>query len=391
MSIRKGNETVTTSESRRYYYIDWLRVLAILVVFGFHNARFFDSGDWHVKNTETSKGFTIFIVFTTQWIMPLFFVLSGMSAHYALRFQTLGRYMWSKVLRLAVPLIVGMFTHISLQVYLERLTHGDFTGSFFEFLPQYFEGGYGLGGNFAWMGLHLWYLEMLFVYSLLTLPLFLWLRSERMGPIISRLAGSLAKPCAIFLLAAPVILMKLIGDTQNNIIGENHWGGWAMLPHLGFFVTGYFIVLDSQLITSIDKHRIAALVLALIAFAILYMCTLLPAGEQFLAAPGGSVVGVMHSWFWLAAIIGFAHRYLTSTNRFLRYATEAVLPFYILHQTIILLIGYHIVQLDTSIVVKYVVVTTLSFMAIGALYESLIRRFNVLRFLFGMKPNFDSG
>jgi len=224
-----------TSESRRYYYIDWLRVLAILVVFAFHNAKFFDSGDWHIKNTETSKGFTIFIVFTTQWIMPLFFVLSGMSAHYALRFQTLGRYVRSKVLRLAVPLIVGMFTHISLQVYLERLTHGNFTGSFFEFLPKYFDGWYALGGNFAWMGLHLWYLEMLFVYSLLTLPLFLWLRSERMGPIISRLAGSLAKPCAIFLLAAPVILMKLIGDTQNNIIGENHWGGWAMLPHLGFF------------------------------------------------------------------------------------------------------------------------------------------------------------
>jgi hypothetical protein len=232
---------------------------------------------------------------------------------------------------------------------------------------------------------------MLFVYSLLTLPLFLWLRSERMGPIISRLAGSLAKPSAIFLLAAPVILMKLIGDTQHNIIGADHWGGWAMLPLLGFFVTGYFIALDSQLISSIDKHRIAALVLALIAFAILYMCTLSPAGEKFLAAPGGSVVRVMHSWFWLAAIIGFTHRYLTSTNRFLRYANEAVLPFYILHQTIILLIGYHIVQLDTSIVVKYVVVTTLSFMAIGALYESLIRRFNVLRFLFGMKPNFDSG
>ena len=52
-STRKGNETVTTSESRRYYYIDWLRVLAILMVFAFHNARFFDSDDWNVKNAET--------------------------------------------------------------------------------------------------------------------------------------------------------------------------------------------------------------------------------------------------------------------------------------------------------------------------------------------------
>jgi len=151
-------------------------------------------------------------------------------------------------------------------------------------------------------------------------------------------------------------------------------------------VTGYFIALDSQLITSIDKHRIIALVLALSAFVMLYMCTLSPAGERFLASPGGSAVVVMHSWFWLTAIMGFAHRYLTSINRFLRYASEAVLPFYILHQTIILVIGYHIVQLDISIVLKYVVITSLSFVAIGVLYEFLIRRFNVLRFLFGMRP-----
>jgi glucan biosynthesis protein C len=171
---------MTVSAEKRCCYIDGLRVFAILVVFLFHNARFFDLEDWHVKNAETSLGFTIFIVFTSQWIMPLFFILSGLSTFYALRFQTVKQYIWSKVRRLAVPLMVGMFTHVSYQVYLERLTHGDFTGSFLEFLPHYFEGGYGFGGNFAWMGLHLWYLEMLLVYSLLMLPFFLWLRSTCM-------------------------------------------------------------------------------------------------------------------------------------------------------------------------------------------------------------------
>lgn len=377
---------MTTSESNRYYYIDWLRVLAILMVFLFHNARFFDSEDWHVKNAETSQGFSIFTTFTSQWLMPLFFILSGLSAFCALRFQTAKRYMWSKVLRLAVPLTVGMFTHVSYQVYLERFTHGDFTGSFLEFLPHYFEGGYGLGGNFAWMGLHLWYLEMLFVYSLLMLPLFLWFRSIRMQPVISRLAGWLAKPGLIFLLATPAVIMKLISDTQNHILFEEHWGGWSMLPHLAFFVTGYFIAMDSRLISSIEKHRIISLVTALIVFVILYQCTLSSAGQQFLDSPPGSIARVLHAWFWLAAMMGFAHRYLTSTNRFLRYANEAVLPLYVLHQTVILVIGYYIVQMDTPIIVKYVLVTTLSFAVIAALYEPLIRRFNILRFLFGMKP-----
>ena len=263
---------MTISESRRYYYIDWLRVFAILVVFLFHNARFFDFEDWHVKNAETSLGFTIFIVFTAQWIMPLFFILSGLSTYYAMRFQTIGKYVWSKVLRLVVPLTAGMFTHAAYQVYLERLTHGDFTGSFLEFLPHYFKGAYGLGGNFAWMGLHLWYLEMLFFFSLLMLPFFLWLRSRWMEPIISWLAGWLAKSGVIFLLAIPAVIMKLISDTQNNILGAEHWGGWSMLAHLAFFVTGYFIALDVRLISSIEKHRIVALVMALIAFVALYFC-----------------------------------------------------------------------------------------------------------------------
>ncbi|MFC1634715.1 acyltransferase family protein [Planctomycetota bacterium] len=376
---------MTVSEPKRYYYIDWLRVLAILAVFLFHNARFFNSEDWHVKNAETSQGFTIFIVFTSQWLMPLFFILSGLSAYYALAFQTAKKYVWSKVLRLVVPLTIGMFTHVSYQVYLERLTHGDFTGSFLEFLPHYFEGGYGLGGNFAWMGLHLWYLEMLFVYSLLTLPLFLWLRSRRMQPIISRLARWIARPGAIFLLAVPAVIMKLISDTQNHILFEDHWGGWSMLPHLAFFVTGYFIALDSRLISSIEKHRIVSLVTAIILFIVLYICTLSPAGQQFLDTPAGSIAKVLHAWFWLTAIMGFAHRYLTGTNRFLKYTNEAVLPFYILHQTIILILGYYIVQMDTPIMVKYGLVTISSFAATAALYEPLIRRFNVLRFLFGMK------
>jgi len=376
---------MTISEPKRYYYIDWLRVLAILMVFLFHNARFFDAEDWHVKNAETSQGFTIFITFTAQWLMPLFFMLSGLSTYYALRFQTVKKYVWSKVLRLLVPLILGMFTHVSYQVYLERLTHGDFAGSFLEFLPHYFEGGYGFGGNFAWMGLHLWYLEMLFLYSLLMLPLFLWLRSQQMQPVISRLAGWLARPGAIFLLAVPAVTMQLISETQNHILFEEHWGGWSMLPHLAFFVTGYFIALDSRLISSIEKHRIVSLISAIIVFIILYRCTLSPAGQQFLDSPPGSTSRVLHTWLWLTAMMGFAHRYLTSTNRFLRYANEAVLSFYILHQTIILAIGYYIVQLEIPIFIKYVMVTILSFVTTAALYEPLIRRFNILRFLFGMR------
>ena len=61
-----------------------------------------------------------------------------------------------------MPLVVNIFSLCILQVYLERITHHEFTGSIFDFLPHYFEGIYGFGGNFAVVGMHLWYLAVLF-------------------------------------------------------------------------------------------------------------------------------------------------------------------------------------------------------------------------------------
>jgi hypothetical protein len=67
----------------------------------------------------------------------------------------------------------------------------------------------------------------------------------------------------------------------------------------------------------------------------------------------------------------------------LRYAREAVLPFYVLHQTVIVVIGFCIAHWEASVMVKYLILNSSSFVVIMALYELLIRRVNVLRFLFG--------
>ncbi|MDH4258187.1 MAG: acyltransferase family protein, partial [Candidatus Aminicenantes bacterium] len=85
---------------QRRHDIDWLRVLAMLSVFLFHCARFFDYEDWHVKNLQTSFGFTVFVGILVQWIMPIFFVLSGQSTWFALRFRNAGQYIGERFKRL---------------------------------------------------------------------------------------------------------------------------------------------------------------------------------------------------------------------------------------------------------------------------------------------------
>ena len=85
------------------------------------------------------------------------------------------------------------------------------------------------------------------------------------------------------------------------------------------------------------------------------------------------------------ALLGIGSRFLNYSNKFLGYANEAVLPFYILHQPVILSIGYFVVQWTLPIIAKYFIIASTSFIAIMVLYELLVRRINVLRFLFGMR------
>jgi len=83
--------------------------------------------------------------------------------------------------------------------------------------------------------------------------------------------------------------------------------------------------------------------------------------------------------------VGTSAKYLHFKNRMLTYCNEAVLPFYILHQTLILFVGSYVVKWNMGISTKYLIISVTSFVLIMAAYELLIRRFNWVRFLFGMK------
>jgi hypothetical protein len=98
-----------------------------------------------------------------------------------------------------------------------------------------------------------------------------------------------------------------------------------------------------------------------------------------------TAIRALNSWLWLMAIIGIALHYCNFNNKFLAYATEAVLPFYILHQTIIVTIAFYLIGLYIPVGIKYFVIASTSMIAILALYEVFIRRVNILRFLFGLK------
>lgn len=368
----------------RRYDLDWLRVFAVLVVYIFHSGRFFDQMDWHVKNPTRYESMQIWTMFLATWMMPLIFVISGASLFFAL--GKVGKFVKDKVLRLLVPLIIGVFTHISLCIYLERITHHQYSGSFFAFYPHYFEGWYGFGGNFAWMGLHLWYLLILFVFSLVLLPLFYWLKGP--GKKFLKGVGDLfGRPGMVYLLAAPIAWI-MIEIRQSSPLGERAWGGWSLPGYIPFFIYGYLIISQEGIQKRLKSWRFVSLGLTLFAtIALVYAYERY--GHAAYGTGGYALLNGLFSltaWLWVLAIFGFGMQHLNVQKPFLSYANEAVLPFYILHQPVLLCVGYYVTRWHIPDPAKFLLVSSSSFIILLLVYEFLIRRVNFLRVLFGMKP-----
>jgi glucan biosynthesis protein C len=351
---------------QRRYDIDWLRVLAILSIFVYHSTRFFNNEDWHVKNPFTYHLVDVWNAFASDWLMPLIFVISGASLFYAAAKGGVGSFIKDKVLRLLVPLVVGVFTHCALQVYLERITHHQFDGSFFQFLPHYFEGIYGFGGNFAITGMHLWYLLVLFVFSLVCLPLLLLLRSRLGSQALGKLTDLLAIPGVVYLLVGVIVYLNHLDP--NTLLGFDKFS-FNLAVYLAFLLFGYMIMASEKLQQSIQRLRWISLLGTVIITVMLVL---------------GDNHDDLMAWFFSLTVFGFGMKHLNFSKPFLKYANEAVLPFYILHQTVLLCVGYFVVQWAIPDLLKWLIIVPLSFVIIMGLYE-LVRRNNILRVLFGMR------
>lgn len=383
-------ETQSTKPTRRYE-LDWLRVAAILLVFVFHSTRFFDPGGWHVKNIYTYMLVDKIQAVMEIWMMPIIFVISGASMYLAMNKSDGGikgtlQFFKDKLFRLVIPFLVVIFTHASLQVYLERISHGQFSGSYWQFLPHYFEGMYmdGGSGNFAWAGMHMWYVLFLLIFMVILYPLMLWLKTSG-KKVYQALGTPLALPITFFLLTIPMAIVDpLISGTP---LTELNPGGWDMPYYIIFFLAGFLIVGHNRLLETIQKTRWINLVIALV-MAVFYMrfeYNTTPAIAE-LAGTLDGLTDFMASWAGILALMGFGMKHLNFSTPFLKYANEAVLPFYILHQTILLVVGYFVRLWAVPDLAKWAIISLVSFAIIMGIYELLVRRINLLRFLFGLKP-----
>ena len=359
----------------RMYHLDWVRAGAMAAVFLFHCARPFDRGGWHIKNSETGLGYSVVTTLLAQWMMPTFFLVSGWVTVLILQRAPSGSFVTSRVKRLLVPFVFGTLVLVPHQVYIERLTQGGIDVDFITWLPDYFDGFYAFGGNFAWMGLHLWYLGMLFLYSLLLLPLFLLLK--RPPPDNGRGA-----PAAVLLGAALSLLAtELFVGLFPDSLGREDFGGWSFVTYVVWFLLGYLIGREVRLQDALVRARHLTLIVALIGVMLGLAIVI---GATDFGYVGNRVVRMAVAWGGVAAILGYAALHLNRDVFWRRSVNEGILPFYILHQSVIVLVAYFVVRWQMAPLVKFAIIVPVSLTIIVALYLLVVRPFDPVRFLFGL-------
>jgi peptidoglycan/LPS O-acetylase OafA/YrhL len=369
----------------RRYDLDWLRVIAFTLLILYHVGMVFVPWYYHIKNPQTSPQLEPAMLFVNQWRLPLLFLISGAAVRFSLRRRTAGEFALERLTRLGIPLVFSMLVVVPPQVYCERLTQGAGYPSFFHFYPDVFTAGPYPEGNLSWH--HLWYVAYVLVYALLCLPLFMYLLQGSGARMLEKAGCFLEKPGRVYLIVLPLTISDLLlrphWPTTNNLYAD--WANFTF--SLIVFAYGFFISSAEALWTALRRHRWWAVGVGLVSATLLYG-VFWPHEE--IRTPAFRLAHVLvkniNMWSWLIAIFGFASKSLDRPSDAIRYANQAVYPFYILHQTVIIVFGYHLIRWEMSIPVKFSILVVVTFVVCWILYEFLIRRTNLTRVLFGMKP-----
>ncbi|MBR2649259.1 MAG: acyltransferase family protein [Sediminibacterium sp.] len=373
--------------AQRKYFVDWVRVLAFFSLIFFHCAMPFVTFGWEIKNKEQSIGLTRLIWWLHQWRLPLLFFVAGVGIHYSLVKRSVFAFAGERIVRLFIPLLFAMFFTIPFQVYFEWLQKGRITGSYFNFYPQVWRMIPYPEGALTWS--HMWFVVYLFVFCIVLIPVFSLFKIRVLQTFKSfladKLSGGLITPLLFLPLAFYYFTLFIKYPEQQSLLDD--WFLFIFSITLMFY--GYLLGGSEKFWNTCERYKYHYLITSVLCIIILFYnfwwSFNLPKQNDLMLYLYGTLNSI-HIWLLILAALGFAKKYLNFSNRFLQFTNQAVYPFYILHQTIIVTLGFYIVQLPIPIFLKLLILLAVTFIAVFAIYRFIIKPFIITRILYGLKP-----
>lgn len=376
-----------TSTPTRRHDLDWLRVIAFALLIFYHVGMFYVTWGWHVKSDHASSALEPAMALLNPWRLALLFFISGVSLRFAVGSRGPWKVSRDRLSRLLVPLAFGMLVFVVPQAYLELRFKGEIAPGLLAFYPRYL----GIvASDFSiivptWN--HLWYIAYALVYSLLLaamLPLLIHVESrfgDRVRAMLHRAPWTLLFVAFPFVIYAITLAPRF--PTTHAMIDD--WATHA--NYLTVLLVGWFAARSEAFWSAIGRiWKPAAVVAVPLAAAIVVARVNIAELRQidgFWAAMG--ILRAVYAWLVIIALLGLARTFLSWKSSWLGYLTEAVFPWYILHQTIIVMVGYAMIGSGLPLWLEATLILVATLGGCILLHECVIRRIWWLRPLFGLK------
>lgn len=401
-------------QSRRYD-LDWLRILAFVVLILYHVGMYYVADwDWHIKSSVTSEALQDWMILTNPWRMSLLFLLSAMALSLVQQKTSTTALFRNRCSRLLIPLLFGMFVIVTPQVYFEALSQNLIEPGYLAFWWQYINPATDLLvehhspiGLLTWN--HLWFLPYLWCYTALVLlfrsPL------NALANALQAVPGPYALLALVLIFVPIVFFLRPLFESTHALIDD--WYNHAR--YFAVFLAGYLLAQHQRWWQAVIDYRRWFLLLALCcySFAIAERHDLFPAlSAQFEQSVwvqlGYRFNSVLNHWGWLLAVLGYAGFWLNrpallvrkagseekadklivnqrvdQDGKFRRYCTVAILPWYMLHQTLIVVFASWLKPLAIPAAIEAILLICLTFAGCYIGFE-LIRRVALLRWLSGI-------
>ncbi|MEO5492718.1 MAG: acyltransferase [Sphingomonas sp.] len=369
----------------RHYGMDWLRIGAFAVLILYHTAMVFTPWGFHVKTAQPVDGLSVAMLITNPWRLTLLFVVSGYASR-ALFAKSGGvaRFMTSRANRLLVPLAFGVAVLVPPQSWVELVTQHGYARDFGYFLLHDYFAFAAIDGVGLPTWNHLWFVGYLFAYTAALSLILLVPRPAKLQAYFDAAFGgwrAMVVP-AVYLVLSQVVVFHRWTDSQDLI-----HDGIAHLAYFPAFLFGFGLARSKPVMAGFVRWWKPAAALAVASYAFGAGVELTYPGSQVPPQWLGDQMLVAHQlqcWAAVAALMGLAERYLNRDAAIRPMLTEAVFPFYLIHQTVIVLGEFALKSLGLGAAAEFAILVPTTVVGCWAFYL-IGREVNWLRPLIGLR------
>ena len=351
-------------ENKRSYYLDYLRIISIILLFPVHTLMVWnDYGSKFYVWGGDNRVLSSLIVLINPWFMSILFIIAGMCARYSLEKRTIKQFIGERVRKLFIPFVSGIIFLVPFQTLFARKYFYNYRGSIFDNIIYFFTHITDLSGyDGAFTPGQLWFILFLFIISLI-------------GVFIAKVLPYNIIKNKICYKNIYIIIMMFLLVWGGYYIGN--FGGFSFGKNLILYLLGYYVLSNDSVLKLLEKYRILLMVLFCSSLFLLVIA------YYKYSYYGDGLVNFV-AWIGSCALISFAMKYLNQRTKFLKYFNKASFPIYILHQSILVVVAYYTLLYVKGLALQVGFIMVISFIITMFIYE-IVKRIPYVRFLLGIK------